>query len=487
MTDNKNINTPALWMIIAGVLLSGALWFVSTGLNGDFWYLVWVAPVPVLLLSLRSSAKNAFIISFAVYLIGRLSWFSYLERVATLVPAIILTLLLPLIFALIILLTRYVIIRRNSWYTIFAFPAFFTTYEYFVIKFSRDGTAASLAYSQMNFLPIIQIASVTGILGITFMVTFIPSAIALAWHYRDEKTKFRYITVVLGLIVGLVLLFGVVRLSNGDNEKPTVKAGIVVLNEDSHTISQHPDYEKEKMHVAAYASQVALLASQGAKLVVLPERAININKPSADTIIGILASVAKQYHVYIAVGYTNFRTTIERNSALVIDVEGNVSTDYNKVHMVVGFENEFTPGDKPGLFKFNGLQTGISICKDLDFQDYIKQYGVNKATIVCVPAWDFIVDDWLHSRMAILRGVENGFSEVRAARLGRLTISDYYGKASYEASSADKQQATLIGYVPIKRINTFYAKYGDWFGIVNLLASITFILASGNIRKVANQ
>jgi len=34
--------------------------------------------------------------------------------------------------------------------------------------------------------------------------------------------------------------------------------------------------------------------------------------------------------------------------------------------------------------------------------------------------------------MAILRGVENGFSEIRTARQGRLTISDYTGKVNFE-------------------------------------------------------
>jgi apolipoprotein N-acyltransferase len=381
------------------------------------------------------------------------------------------------------LLTRYVVTRKNSWYAIFAFPVFFTTFEYFVIKFSRDGTAASLAYSQMNFLPIIQIAAITGILGITFMVTFIPSAIALGWHYREEKTKLRYITVVAGVIIGAVLLFGVIRINSSDDEKDAVKVGVLVLNEDSHIISQRPDFEKEKKHVAAYASQVAKLAAQGAKLVVLPERAMNINKALADSIIGILASVAKQNHVYIVAGYTNFRNPVEHNSALMMDAEGNEIEDYNKVHMIVGLESEFTPGNKPGLFKFNDLQAGTAICKDLDFQDYIRQYGQGNTAILCVPAWDFIVDDWLHSRMAILRGVENGFSEVRSARQGRLTISDPYGRVTSEASCANKQLAALTGYVSPRHLSTLYAHFGDWFGIINALVAIGFILIASTTKR----
>ena len=85
-------------------------------------------------------------------------------------------------------------------------------------------------------------------------------------------------------------------------------------------------------------------------------------------------------------------------------------------------------------------------------------------------------DDWLHSRMAVLRGVENGFSEVRTARLGRLTISDCYGRVTYEANSSNGQGATLLGKVSLQKRNTIYTRFGDWFGIVNLIAAAGFVL-----------
>ena len=88
---------------IAAILVSGLCWYFSNGLNENFWYLLWVAPIPILLLAFRSSWKITFIASFIAYLIGRMSWFSFLATVATLVPAIIFSLLTALIFALIYL------------------------------------------------------------------------------------------------------------------------------------------------------------------------------------------------------------------------------------------------------------------------------------------------------------------------------------------------------------------------------------------------
>lgn len=462
-------------VILIAIIISGFCWYLSCGLSGNYWWLLWFAPVPVLVISVNATGKKTFIISFIAYLIGRLSWFSYLVTLATVVPAVIFTLVLPLIFALIMIVTRRIVIKANSWYSVFAFPVFFTTFEFLLIKFSADGTAGSVAYSQSNFLPIIQIASVTGILGITFLVTFIPSAIAMGWYYRREKINFRYIASVAVIIVISVFLFGIIRI-NKDSEKSTIKAGLVVLDEKFHNVTDHPDFQKEKPVAEYYAKEISGLAVQGAQLILLPERAINIEKDTGDSIISILSNAAMQNHVFIITGYTNFRNERERNSALVVNTEGNLVVDYNKVHLIKGLESQFTPGSEPGLFALNEVQAGTAICKDLDFPDYIKKYGKSDISFLCVPAWDFVKDDWLHSRMAILRGVENGFSEVRTARLGRLTISDCYGRVTYEANSSNGRRTTLLGEVSLQKRNTIYTRFGDWFGLTNIIAAIVLVL-----------
>ncbi|MES2110840.1 MAG: nitrilase-related carbon-nitrogen hydrolase [Bacteroidota bacterium] len=472
-TINPQAPVSKLW-IATGIILSGFGWYISNGLNGDWWFLLWLAPVPALLLALRQRPGAAFMAVFAACLIGRLSWFGYLERVMMLVPAIIYTILLPLISALIILLTRWVVLRVNAWYAIFAFPIFITVYEFLMMCLSPDGTATSLAYTQLNCLPIIQVAAITGILGVTFMVTFIPSVIALGWHYSGQKTKQLRTITIGGIIIVSVLFWGTMRIS-APADKNMVKVGLAVLDEDLHSTNDHPDFEKQKTVAADYAKQAAALAAKGAKLVIFPERVIATNKQLDDSITGKLSAVAAQNHIFVIAGYTNFKGDKERNSALVINDGGKTVADYNKVHLVVGLERQFTPGKDIGLFKYQDMQAGIAVCKDLDFQQYINRYGAAKAGFVFVPAWDFIVDDWLHCRMALLRAVENGFSEVRAARLGRLTISDYYGRVNYEANCANSKAATLVGDVSMEHIDTFYSRFGDWFGYLILVVGIGFV------------
>ena len=70
----------------------------------------------------------------------------------------------------------------------------------------------------------------------------------------------------------------------------------------------------------------------------------------------------------------------------------------------------------------------MAICKDLDFPETIRRDARAGLRLMAVPAWDFGADGWLHGRMAIMRGVENGFAVVRAANGGLLTASDAQGR-----------------------------------------------------------
>jgi apolipoprotein N-acyltransferase len=366
-----------------------------------------------------------------------------------------------------------VVHKINSWPAIFAFPVFFTTFEWLLIRFSPDGTAASIAYSQSDFLAIIQVASVTGILGITFIVTFIPSALALGWHFRRNKKQLLSLVSVSTLLVATVFIFGAIRM-NSEPSGNSITVGLAVLEEQSHKMGSNLDFDDELLHTARYANEVARLATRGAKVVVLPERAININAEIALATDSILTKAARESKVMVVAGYTNFKHKDKRNSAMVTNSEGQIVLDYNKAHLVTGLEDQFVPGSDIGLSSFQGIQTGVAVCKDMDFSNFTRKYGLGQVVFLCVPAWDFVVDDWLHSRMAVLAGVENGFSEVRPARLGRLTISDQYGRITAETSCVDKKTTSLIGQVSTDRIQTFYTQYGDWFGILVACAALLF-------------
>ena len=65
-----------------------------------------------------------------------------------------------------------------------------------------------------------------------------------------------------------------------------------------------------------------------------------------------------------------------------------------------------------------------------------------------VPAWDFQLDAWMGARMTVVRGVENGYAVLRAAREGKLTVSDAYGRVLEERASSAMPGSTLLAPLP---------------------------------------
>jgi apolipoprotein N-acyltransferase len=65
-----------------------------------------------------------------------------------------------------------------------------------------------------------------------------------------------------------------------------------------------------------------------------------------------------------------------------------------------------------------------------------------------------------------MRGVEDGFSLVRSAKTGFLTVSDSRGRIVAEVRSDAAPFATLIADVPSEHHQTLYLRWGDWFAWV---------------------
>ena len=61
------------------------------------------------------------------------------------------------------------------------FSVFWVSFEYLAAMTSIHGTYGNLAYGQMYFLPILQIAVLTGIWGISFCVVLFPARVAEIW------------------------------------------------------------------------------------------------------------------------------------------------------------------------------------------------------------------------------------------------------------------------------------------------------------------
>ena len=468
---------------LISVLLSGICFYMGFSLEGNMGWLIWIAPIPVLYTSLHVKPGQAFVLAFMAYLIGRLSWLPYLLRLLPPVLVIVFTVILPLIFALIVIASRKMILLSQDWISVLAFPVYFTAFEYLLFVLSRDGTAASIAYTQSNYLPVIQIASVTGILGISFLISFFPSAIALAWYFKKNRKMVFILTGLLIIIFSDLFIYGWLRLKKPETGN-SMLIGMATIDEKAYKGVYQHEPGKEMQLTDLYLKEISGLADRGAKVILIPEKAVVVNDSSIDSVLNLFKQLALNRRIQIIIGGTRNQDGYYLNNAWFVSDQGNILADYQKVNL---FEGEVMDGCKPGnkiaVFSQDSMNIGLAICKDMDFQQFILGYSKKSPAILYVPAWDFVTDGWMHARMAILRSVEGGFSLARNARQGRLTLSDWRGKVLYEANSESGNTTTLIGKLSVGPHPTTYARAGDWFGTVNVFAAFGLLIFTFKNRK----
>jgi apolipoprotein N-acyltransferase len=103
--------------------------------------------------------------------------------------------------------------------------------------------------------------------------------------------------------------------------------------------------------------------------------------------------------------------------------------------------------------------------------------------VLLVPAWDFVVDDELHLRMATLRGIEGGFTVVRAAQQGLLTVTDSRGEVLARAGRGSEPDAELVTVAPWGAGPTPYARHGDLFAWACAVAAAALLSAAALRRR----
>jgi apolipoprotein N-acyltransferase len=448
---------------VAAVLFGALCFHLSTGL-GTFWPAAWVASVGVLAVGFTRSWRVAALVAFAAHFLGSLGLVAYLGAVLPVPVVLGFLAAASLTYVLAVVIARAAFLRLPAAAAVFAFPAAWTAIEFVTALASPHGTFLNLAYSQVDVLPVLQLASVTGLWGVSFLVTLVGSALAVAIVRRSAS-----VAIAPAVALAVALGFGTWRLRTPPSGAP-VRVGLAASDVDVGTVFETRDPALAASVTRGYASRVARLASQGVAVVVLPEKMVGVTPADADSVVATLAGAARDARVTLVAGLNRVAIAPPRNVALVYAPDGSVRTEYHKRHLLPGPETGYRVGAVPGLFEAPGARWGVAICKDMDFPSWSRAYGRAGVQILTVPAWDFVVDGRLHSRMAVVRAVENGFALVRSAMEGRLLVTDAYGRVLAEDRTDGKPEALLVASVPPGPGTTFYARTGDWFGWLSLAA-----------------
>jgi apolipoprotein N-acyltransferase len=449
-----------LFLITVAGLVSAMFAYLGTGLH-PIWWALWLAPIPVIAIAPRLHGSAAFILGAIVWLLGEMNQWKYVTHAIELPLHItILYFVVPaVVFGFGVLFVCGFIRRGSLFFAALAFPVYWVAYEYFTAKASPHSTWGNLAYTQMNCLPVIQIAAITGPWGISFIVFLFAGAVAALLSGAGERWQRRVLPVAVGLVVCAVLVFGKWRLQSS----PAAQSVAVTLIAKDVPISVYLGSEEQVLELLReYADEIRRVTPTGTQAVVLPEKIGRISESALPEVDSLYSSTAAATRATIVLGLVRKTPSAAFNSSRLYSPDGKLQANYDKHHLIPGVEPE-KPGDKRVILDEPSGRWGLQICKDMDFPKLSREYAAEGANLLLVPAWDFNLDGWLHARMAILRAVENGFALARSARNGLLTLSDNRGRILAEAATVPGRFVSITGKVNVAREKTFYARAGDWF------------------------
>lgn len=485
----RRANRPALgeprswvWLAIAAALL-----LFSNGAN-TVPLAAWLAPVFMLRFVRRQSLKIGLPVAYVLLV----AVFAFQFRGMVPIPGIAYYIFLvvwgiPLVVPYVI--DRLPGRRLTGLTATLVFPTAWAATEY-VLSRGLYATWGSAAYSQYGNLALLQVLSVTGLWGITFLIGWFAASCNWLWEEGlDSKRARRGAWLCVGTIAAVMLLGGA-RLALFPPSSQTVRVASISKRKVEPGLS---DAVSERMFEGKATSEDMVVIQRwatavdddllsraeremqaGAKLVFWGETNAPVMKEDEAAFVTRGGDLAAKYHVYLglALGVWNRgKTPPLENKLVLIQPNGRVAWEYNKARPVPGPEAAL---QVRGDGKLRALDTPYGrlssiICYDGDFPQLLAQAGALGTDVVIDPSNDWrAIDPW-HTQMVSFRAIEQGFNLIRQTSQGLSAAFDYQGR---RLAAMDHYQTTdyaMISQVPTRGVQTIYSRLGDWFAWVCLV------------------
>ena len=363
-----------------------------------------------------------------------------------------------------------------------------------------------LGVSQYQMLPLIQIASFTGVYGISFLLVWVSLSLVSAVVMLLRRPSLRSIWLaeifLPILVVALIFNFGLRQLRQAHEPSRTLNVTFIQPSI-PQTLIWDPTQDDERFRRLIQLSEQAL--TNKTDLLLWPEAGVPKLLRYDKEIFEAVTSLARRHHVWLMVGSNDAEPRRNStkpddaeffNSSFLIDPEGRLANGYKKRNLVIFGEyiplvrwlpfmkfltpipGGFTPGDRPVPFELTELKVKISplICFEDVFPLLVRECAE--------PDTDFLVNmtndgwfgesaaPWQHATSAFFRAVENRLPLLRCTNTGLTCWVDAQGRLRQvcrDKSGSIYGAGVMTAAIPLlasdqKRPRTFYNLYGDWFG-----------------------
>ncbi len=375
-------------------------------------------------------------------------------------------------------------IKHRGFVGTLTFPCAFVTTEY-LLSLTPAHSWFSLAYTQYEFPALIQVASITGMWGISFLIAWFASTVNWAWECDFKLSQTKKGLVIYSTVLILVLLFGVAYLAIFPPDSDTVRVAAITrsMDVDKQTAFCIENYKAERLSkchldknrntLDEFLHESTRAVSQGAQIIVWQENGLTTRQADEMAYVEESRQFAIYNQVYLFMGakISTKRESDDENKVIVITPSGDVS-EYLK--------NYLTPGDRHILgdgeifvqeTDYGKLAT--IICQDTHVLNFVRQAA--DVDIILIPNhnWESITP--YVARMPVYRAIEHGFNMLRADYHGLSNAVDYQGRTLAEMNAFTSQERIMLTDIPTKGIDTIYSVIGDlfcWLSILGLLVII---------------
>jgi apolipoprotein N-acyltransferase len=496
-------------------LLSGGLLALAFPGTGDQGWLAFGALVPLLTAIEGAPWRRAAVLGFVaglVFWLATISWVSATMARYGHVPWSLATLILlglagylALYWAGFCALLSSSSLRSGALYVVVAASVwvaleFLRTYLFTGVPWNL------LGYSQHQNPPLIQVAGITGVYGVSFVVMVVNAAMVRVIKFRGSATRAAAPLGTAVVVLGLAAGYGWVGPRPQDT-RPPIPVAVVQGNIDQG-VKWDPAWQRKTLAVYEGLTRGAMRARP--EFVVWPETAAPFflrEDPRRERV----EAIAREAAAYLLVGAPDRHGGAPRNSAFLLGPDGQVLGQYDKRHLVPfgeyvplkrllffvnavagGAIGEFAPGGEATVFSTRSARFGVVICYEAIFPAEVREFFAAGA--------DFLVnitnDAWFgrtaapaqHLAMAVFRAVENRAYLLRAANTGISAIVAPDGRVVQ--SSRLFAPAVLSGGIFPRTGVTFYTRYGDLFAwgtvAVALVAGLAALLSAALPRWSAS-
>ena len=363
-----------------------------------------------------------------------------------------------------------------------------------------------LGVSLYRMVPLIQICSITGVYGVSFLIVWGSLSLVCAVFAVLRQPTLRYAWLgetLLPLATILALFsFGFRQIHHAPAPTRTLKVTFVQPSI-PQTLIWDPGSDDERFRQLIQLSEQAM--TNQPDLLLWPEAAVpKLLRWDKDTFAAV-TNLAGSHHVWLIIGADDMELRADSsgkeireffNSSFLISPEGKLVNSYQKRALVIfgeyiplvtwlpfikwftPIEGGFTSGKRPVAFKLSDrdVTTSVLICFEDVFPHLAREYADSNT--------DFVVNitnngwfgegaaQWQHATSALFRAVENGLPLLRCSNNGLTCWVDSFGQLRqifHDDRGKVYGPGCMTAEVPLlppgeTRPRTFYNQHGDWFG-----------------------